>query len=47
VATPEHADLLTRINARRLLDDDVPMPVPPLPQRSGIFARLRELFVRR
>jgi protein-tyrosine phosphatase len=47
VATPEHADLLTRVNARRLLDDEPPLPVPPLPQRSGVFARLRELFLRR
>ena len=47
VATPEHADLLTHTNARRLLDDEPVLPVPPLPQRTGVFARLRELFVRR
>jgi protein-tyrosine phosphatase len=47
VSTPEHAELLTHTNARRLLDDEPLIPVPPLPQRGGIFARLRELFVGR
>ena len=46
VSTPEHARLLTRTNARRLLDGETPVPVPPLPRRSGIFRRLRELFLR-
>ena len=47
VATPEHARLLTRTNARRLLDGEPLVPVPPLPRRSGVFGRLRELFLRR
>ncbi|HUQ46534.1 MAG TPA: CpsB/CapC family capsule biosynthesis tyrosine phosphatase [Gemmatimonadaceae bacterium] len=47
VATPEHAELLTRTNARRLLDGESLVPVAPLPRQPGIFARLRELFVRR
>ena len=47
VATPEHAELLTRTNARRLLDGGPLVPVPPLPTRSGVFGRLRELFIRR
>jgi protein-tyrosine phosphatase len=47
VATPEHAHLLTRTNARRLLDGEPMVPVPPLPRRNGIFGRLRELFLRR
>jgi protein-tyrosine phosphatase len=47
VATPEHAELLTSTNARRLLDGEAVVPVAPLPARSGMFARLRELFVRR
>lgn len=47
VATPEHAELLTNANARRLLDGEAVVPVAPLPARGGIFARLRELFVRR
>ena len=48
VATPEHAELLTRTNAHRLLDGEPTMPVPPLPKpSSGIFDRLRELFLRR
>lgn len=47
VATPEHAELLTRTNARRLLDGQPVMPVPPLPKASGVFGRLRELFLSR
>jgi protein-tyrosine phosphatase len=47
VATPEHAQLLTRTNAKRLLDGDPLVPVPPLPRQSGIFGRLRELFLGR
>jgi protein-tyrosine phosphatase len=47
VATPEHAHLLTHANARRLLDGEAVLPVPPLPRRRGIFGRLRELFLRR
>ena len=47
VSSREHADLLTHINARRLLDDQPLLPVPPLPMVSGIFGRLRELFIAR
>jgi protein-tyrosine phosphatase len=47
VATPEHADLLTRSNARRLLDGEPLVPVPPLPATTGIFSRFRELFLGR
>ena len=47
VATPEHAELLTRANARRLLDGEPVRPLPPLPVSQGIFGRLRELFTRR
>lgn len=47
VATPEHADLLTRTNAGRLLSNEPLVPVPPLPKRRGIFGRLRELFLAR
>ena len=47
VATPEHARLLTRTNARHLLDGEALEPVPPLPKQRGIFGRLRELFLRR
>jgi protein-tyrosine phosphatase len=46
VATPEHAELLTRTNARRLLDSEPLVPVPPLRPERGIFDRLRELFTR-
>jgi protein-tyrosine phosphatase len=47
VSTPEHAELLTRTNARRLLDGEPVMPVPPLPVETGIFSRFRELFLGR
>ena len=47
VATPEHAELLTRTNARRLLDSAPLVPVPPLPREAGMFDRLRQLFTRR
>jgi len=47
VATPEHASLLTRTNAKLLLDGEPLLPVPPLPMSTGIFARFRELFVGR
>jgi len=47
VSTPEHAELLTRTNARRVLDGEDMLPVPPLPSTTGIFGRFRELFVRR
>jgi len=47
VATPDHAALLTRTNARRLLDGQPLLPVPPLPRQGGMFERLRALFLRR
>jgi protein-tyrosine phosphatase len=47
VATPEHVELLTRGNARRLLDGQPLIPVPPLPTGGGLLTRLRELFLRR
>ena len=47
VATLEHAQLLTRTNAKRLLDGEPLVPVPPLQRTGGIFGRLREMFLRR
>ena len=47
VATPELADLLTRTNARLLLEGEPLQPVPPLPMSTSIFARFRELFLGR
>ena len=47
VSSPEHAELLTRTNARRLLDGEPLAPVPPLPAASGVFSRFRELFLGR
>jgi len=46
-ATPEHADLLTRTNARRLLDGELPLPVPPLRRALGMRSRLGGWFQRR
>ncbi len=47
VSSPEHAALLTRTNAHRLLEGEALERVPPLPVMSGIFGRLRELFLSR
>ena len=40
----EHAQLLTRANAARVLADQALIPVPPLPLGRGVFGRLRELL---
>ena len=45
VSTPAHAELLTRTNALRLLAGEPIEPAPHLPSTSGIFARLREVFL--
>jgi hypothetical protein len=47
VSTPEHAQLLTRTNARRVLDGEPPVPVSPLPTANGIFSRFREMLLGR
>ena len=47
VASPEHADMLTHTNARRLLDGKPLLEVPALPSKGGVFGRLRELFLSR
>ncbi len=44
VGSQEHAELLTRTNAARLLANEPTVPVPPLIRHSGIMARLRELL---
>jgi protein-tyrosine phosphatase len=43
-ATPEHVELLTRENARRLLDDQPTAPVPPLPREGTMLSMLRILL---
>lgn len=43
-ASAEQIDLLTHINAERVLDDEDPMPVPPLKSLHGPLKRLRNLF---
>ena len=45
-ATPEHVELMTRTNARRLLEDEPPLPVPPLRRTGGVFSRLGGLLRR-
>lgn len=44
--TPTHVDLLTRTNARRILDDQRPLPVPPLRRSAGMLSRLGQLLRR-
>lgn len=44
VGTPEHAALLTRTNAARLLANEPVLPVPSLPRKRGVGERLRELL---
>ena len=41
---PEQARLLTHTNPARLLADEVPLPVTPVPRRRGIVSRLGRLF---
>ena len=43
----EQAELLTRTNAARLLANETVLPVPPLPVEPGLFARLKQLLLRR
>lgn len=46
-ATPEHVELLTSANARRLLAGEPILPVPPLPRaRRGVLRQLRDLVRR-
>lgn len=44
--TPTHVDLLTRTNARRILDDQRPLPVPPLRRSAGMLSRIGQLLRR-
>jgi protein-tyrosine phosphatase len=45
-ATPAHAELLTRTNAQRLLDDEPVLPVPPVRRAGGMLSRIGELLRR-
>ena len=40
----EHAQILTHSNAARVLANEPPIPVPPLPLGRGVVQRLRELL---
>ncbi len=44
VASAEAAQLLTHINAGRLLSSEAVLPVPPVVRRRGVKSRLRELL---
>jgi protein-tyrosine phosphatase len=44
----EQAELLTNVNARRLLGNEAVLPVTPIPPTDrGMLAHLRALFMRR
>ena len=46
-ATPEHVELLTSANARRLLAGEPVVPVPPMPRsRRGVLRQIRDLVRR-
>ena len=45
-ATPEHVELLTRENARRLLSNEPTLRVPPLRRLTGMLSRLQALLHR-
>ena len=48
IGATEQAELLTRGNARRLLDGETPLPVGPLPNvERGMLARLKQLVLGR
>jgi protein-tyrosine phosphatase len=48
IGATEQAELLTRGNARRLLDGETPLPVAPLPNvERGMLARLKQLVLGR
>src|SRR5215203_4976264 len=47
VSTTEHAEMLTRSNARRLLEGEPLAQVPPLPATTSMFSRFREMFLGR
>ena len=48
IGADEQADLLTRGNARRMLDGQPPLPVAPLPMvEQGMLARLKQLMLGR
>lgn len=40
----EHLALLTSTNPRRILEDEEPLIVPPLPADAGFWGRVRDLF---
>jgi protein-tyrosine phosphatase len=46
IGADEQAELLTRTNARRMLDGQAPLPVAPLPAvERGMLARLKQLVL--
>ncbi|MGQ0713240.1 MAG: tyrosine-protein phosphatase [Gemmatimonadaceae bacterium] len=48
IGATEQADMLTRANARRMLDGEAPLPVAPLPAvERGMLSRLKQLVLGR
>ena len=47
IGAEEQAQLLTRANAERLLADQMPLPVSPIPMTRGMLSRLRDLVLGR
>lgn len=45
IGTQEQADLLTRVNAQRLLDGQELIPVPPLRIRTGLLTHLKSMLL--
>jgi protein-tyrosine phosphatase len=45
IGATEHANLLTRTNAARLLSNQTMLRVPPLERRRGMLERLKELLL--
>lgn len=42
IGASEQMELLTRVNASRILKDEPPIPVPPIHRARGVFERFRE-----
>jgi protein-tyrosine phosphatase len=40
----EQASLLLEVNPQRMLHEELPLPIPPLPKPGGLWRRMRRLF---
>ena len=43
-AASEQLELLTVTNPARVLDDEMPLPVPIVEMRSGLWSRVKAIF---